>query len=121
MSVVSDGTIMNDDYAPDRGDIIWINLDPRTGHEQSGRRPALVLSPSLFSRRVGLAIVCPITTKPKGLLFETPLKNTTTKGVGLPIHVRSVDFTARKIKFIEKAPTGLVNEVAHKVGLIIGI
>ena len=120
MPVPSAGTMRHSIYVPGRGDIIWINLDPRVGHEQSGRRPALVLSPSLFSRRAGLAVICPITTKPKGLLFETPLTNTTTKGVVLTIHVRSVDFTVRKIKFIEKAPSYIVEEIADKVDLIIG-
>src|SRR5437588_5304998 len=102
-------------YIPNRGDIIWLILDPRVGHEQSGRRPALVLSPQIFTERTGLAVVCPITSKIKGLPFEIALKRTKTKGAILPIHVRSVDVTARKCSFIEKAPISILNRTAQSI------
>jgi mRNA interferase MazF len=57
-------------YVPDRNDVIWISLDPQAGHEQAGRRPALVVSPAAYNRKVGLAIVCPITSQIKGYAFE---------------------------------------------------
>jgi mRNA interferase MazF len=98
-------------YLPNRGDIIWLVLDPRTGHEQSGRRPAIVLSPKYFTKHTSLAIICPITGKVKGLPFEVELKNTKTKGAVLPIHIRSVDVAARKAKFIEKAPESTLETV----------
>jgi mRNA interferase MazF len=60
-------------YVPDRGDVVWISLDPRSGHEQAGRRPALVLSPVAYNRKVGLALFCPITGQVKGFPFEVPL------------------------------------------------
>ncbi len=60
-------------YVPDRGEAVWITLDPQAGHEQAGRRPALVLSPAAYNRRVGLALFCPITSQVKGYPFEVPL------------------------------------------------
>jgi mRNA interferase MazF len=60
-------------YVPERGDAVWITLDPQAGHEQAGRRPALVLSPSSYNGRVGLALFCPITSRVKGCPFEIPL------------------------------------------------
>lgn len=62
-------------YVPERGDAVWITLDPQAGHEQAGRRPALVLSPSVYNGRVGLALLCPITSQVKGYPFEVPLPN----------------------------------------------
>ena len=106
-------------YVPERGDVIWIVLDPRVGHEQSGRRPALVLSPKLFSKRTGLAVVCPITSKIKGLPFEIAIKTENIDGAILPIHLRSVDIYARKIKFIEKAPMKILNQTSKIVELMI--
>ena len=57
-------------YVPDRGDAVWITLDPQAGHEQAGRRPALVLSPAAYNGRVSLALLCPITSQVKGYPFE---------------------------------------------------
>lgn len=107
-------------YIPDAGDIIWLVLDPRTGHEQSGRRPSLVLSPRLLTERTGLAIVCPITSKHKGLPFEVALSKTKTIGVVIPIHVRSVDVNARKAKFIETAPKSILQKVRRHLNLMVG-
>ncbi len=107
-------------YIPDRGDLIWLILDPRVGHEQSGRRPALVLSPQLFAERTGLAVVCPITSQVKGLPFEIRLRQTKTNGAILPIHVRSVDIVARKATFIEKAPEALLAQTIQSVESMLG-
>jgi mRNA interferase MazF len=107
-------------YVPDRGDIIWLVLDPRVGHEQSGRRPVLVVSPQLFTEHTGLAVVCPITSKAKGLPFEIQLKKTKTAGVVLPIHVRSADVIARRAQFIEKIPAATLRQVVQSVEAIIG-
>ena len=110
---------MKGSYIPDRGDLVWISLDPRTSKEQSGHRPALVLSRKLFSTRVGLAVICPVTSKIKGLPFEIVLSGSKTKGAVLPIHIRSIDFNSRRIKFIEKLPPELVEEVDRQVKLIV--
>ncbi|SRR6266550_3042354 len=107
-------------YVPNGGDIIWLNLNPRTGHEQSGRRPSLVLSSREYTKRTGLAIVCPITSKIKGLPFEIVLKGTKTSGAILPIHVRSVDVDARRAEFIEALPPKLLTKSRNYVRVIIG-
>lgn len=65
--------VMSAGYVPDRGDAVWITLDPQAGHEQAGRRPALVLSPAAYNGKVGLALLCPITNRQKGYPFEAPL------------------------------------------------
>jgi mRNA interferase MazF len=110
----------NPAYIPDSGDIIWLNLDPRTGHEQSGRRPTLVLSSREYTKRTGLAVVCPITSKIKGLPFEIVLKDTKTAGAILPIHVRSVDVEARHAQFIETLSPKLLTKSRKYVWVIIG-
>ena len=60
-------------YQPERGDIMWLDFNPQAGHEQAGFRPALVLSPKSYNKKIGLALVCPITTKVKNFLFEVQL------------------------------------------------
>ncbi len=112
---------MVDPYLPDYGDIVWLLFEPRVGHEQSGRRPAIVISEKSFSMHTNLALVCPITSQIKGLPFEVLLQDTTIKGAVLPIHVKSVDWNARKVKLIEKAPLELTNLVAQSVAAIIGL
>jgi mRNA interferase MazF len=108
-------------YIPDYGDIVWIVLDPRVGHEQSGRRPAIVISDRRLSEHTSLAVICPITSKIKKLPFEIELEKIKTKGSVLPIHVKSVDWSARKIKFIEKAPQNTTDSVAASVAAMIGL
>ena len=95
-------------YIPERGDIIWLVLDPRTGREQSGRRPALVLSHQAMAEHTRLVIIMPITSKVIGLPYEIVLKNTKTRGAILPFHLRSVDYVACKATFIEKVPDAIL-------------
>ena len=83
-------------YIPNRGDAVWITLDPQAGHEQAGRRPALVLSPSAYNGRVGLALFCPITTQVKGYPFEVPLpRGAAVSGVVGADQVKSLDWRAQ--------------------------
>jgi len=107
------------DYVPERGDIAWMVLEPRTGHEQSGRRPVIVLSPRELAEHTNLVVICPITGRVKGLPYEIVLKNTKTSGAILPFHIRSVDFRSRKAKFIEKAPPAIVTKAIKGVQNII--
>jgi mRNA interferase MazF len=107
-------------YVPGKGDIVWVILDPRIGHEQSGRRPAIVLSSDLFTQHTGLAVICPITSKVKKLPFEIPIKTKDIDGAVLPIHVRSIDVQAREVQFIEKAPEVVLQQTYRAVELIIG-
>lgn len=103
-------------YVPERGDAVWITLDPQAGHEQAGRRPALVLSPSAYNGRVGLALLCPITSQVKGYPFEVPLP------AGLPVagvvgadQVKSLDWRARKAVRVGSVPASVVAEVVRRL------
>ena len=80
-------------YVPERGDAIWINLQPQAGHEQAGRRPAVVLSPSVYNGRVGLALLCPITNQRKGYPFEVRIPSRLrVTGVVLADQIKSLDW-----------------------------
>ena len=102
--------------APERGDAVWLDFAPRWGHEQDGRRPALVLSPRAYHARTGLALVCPITRQAKGYPFEVALPvGFPVDGVVLADQVRSVEWAARRSSFIATAP----DEVVRSVGALV--
>ncbi len=105
-------------YTPERGDVVWLTFGPSKGHEQTGRRPALVLSPRLYNQKTGLALFCPITSKMKGYQFEVVLTGSMA-GVVLADHVRLYDWRERKIGFIERAPTEVVEETRAKLSALI--
>ena len=86
---------------PKQGEIVWIDFDPQSGHEQAGRRPALVISKTTYNQRIGRAFVCPVTSKVKGYPFEVAVSTGTINGVVLSDHLKNVDWVARNAK-----PTG---------------
>ncbi len=107
-------------YVPDRGDAVWLTFDPQAGHEQAGRRPALVISPKSYNGRTGLAILCPVTSQVKGYPFEVVVP------AGLPIdgavlsdQVRSLDWRARRASRICRLPVVTVDEVVGKLQTLI--
>lgn len=103
-------------YVPECGDAVWITLDPQAGHEQAGRRPALVLSPSEYNGRVGLALLCPITSQVKGYPFEVPIPaGLAVSGVIGADQVKSLDWRARKVKRIASLPALTVTEVVRRL------
>jgi mRNA interferase MazF len=102
-------------YLPTRGDIVWLSFDPAEGHEQKGRRPALVLTAKRYNETVGLMLVCPITAKVKGYLFEVGLQGRKARGVVQVDHIKSCDFRSRKVSFIERAPAKVVEEVTKRL------
>ena len=106
-------------YIPDRGDFVWLEFDPQSGHEQAGLRPALVISPLSYNDVVGLALVCPITSKVKGYPFEVAVLLRKVQGVVLSDQIKSFDWRARCAQFISKAPLSVVTEVLEKVRSII--
>lgn len=107
-------------YIPDRGDIVWITLNPQAGHEQSGRRPALVLSPLAYNKKVGLAIFCPVTNQIKGYPFEVLLPDSfPVKGVILSDQVKNLDWMIRKVEFICKIPEYVFIEVLKKLNTLL--
>ena len=88
-------------YVPDRGDLVWLEFTPQAGSEQAGGRPALVLSPNTYNRKVGLALFCPVTSKTKGYPFEVLLPDGyAVSGVVLSDQLKSLDWRSRKVKFI---------------------
>src|SRR3990167_7024333 len=97
--------------APERGDIVWITLDPTRGHEQAGRRPAVVLSRGEFNRACGLALVIPVTSKHKGYTNEVPIKTENIQGAELTSHLRAIDWEARRVEFIDHCPSGVLREI----------
>lgn len=102
-------TARRDLFVPDRGDAVWLEFTPQAGHEQSGRRPALVLSPRAYNARVGLALVCPITSRAKGYPFEVEVpEGLGIAGVVLADQVKSLDWVARRAEFIEALPLAVV-------------
>ncbi len=107
-------------FIPDRGDIVWITLNPQAGHEQAGRRPALVLSPAAYNEKVGLAILCPITTQVKGYPFEVLIPDDVEiKGVILSDQVKSLDWKIREAILICKLPLPTVDEVMSKLNTLL--
>jgi len=103
-------------YIPERGDAVWITLDPQAGHEQAGRRPALVLSPSAYNGRVGLALFCPITSQVKGYPFEVLLPpESPVSGVVGADQVKSLDWQARKATRIGAVSEEVVAQVLHRL------
>ncbi len=104
------------DFIPERGDIIWLTFDPQAGHEQAGRRPALVLSPAAYNGKVGLALLCPITNQVKGYPFEVAIpEGLGVSGVVLADQVKSLDWRVRRAELIGRLPDSVVIEVLGKL------
>lgn len=107
-------------YEPERGDIVWIVFNPQSGHEQAGRRPAIVLSPQKYNSRSGLIICCPITSQEKKYPFEVKIPpGLIISGVILADQVKSLDWRARQAEFVCKLPQSAIEEVADKISLLI--
>jgi mRNA interferase MazF len=103
-------------YVPDRGDAVWITLDPQEGREQAGRRPALVLSPAAYNGKVGLALLCPITNQAKGYPFEVAVPTgLRVSGVVLADQIKSLDWRARKVMRICSVADPVVAQVMRRL------
>lgn len=103
------------DYVPERGDLVWMNLNPVVGHEQAHERPVLVLTMQKYNRQSGLLVACPITSKEKGYIFEIPVTGKKVQGVILTDQVRSVDWKQRSVRFIERVPETILSDVLDNV------
>src|SRR5256885_15269876 len=98
-------------YVPDRGDLVWFSFDPQVGREQAGRRPGLILSPARYNDRIGLALVCPITSQVKGYPFEVLLPpGLPIRGAVLADHVRSADWRGRRAEFAGAVPAVVLDD-----------
>ncbi|HVP46327.1 MAG TPA: endoribonuclease MazF [Bryobacteraceae bacterium] len=116
------GSLVARHYVPDAGDLVWLTFDPQAGREQAGRRPALVLSPAVYNRRSGLALVCPITSQVKGYPFEVPLPaEAPVTGVILADHIKSVDWRARRATRAGRAPSALLADVLDRLAPLLGL
>lgn len=103
-------------YVPARGELIWLRFNPRAGHEQAGDRPAVVISPSSYNRRVGLAVCCPITPQVKGYPFEVLLpQGLGIDGAILSDQVKSLDWRVRKARRIGSLPAEVLEETVGKI------
>ena len=99
-------------YIPERGDVVWITLNPQAGHEQAGRRPAVVLSPLAYNAKVGLALLCPITGRVKGYPFEVAIPaGLPATGVVLSDQIKSLDWRTRKAEWVCSLPAETMAEV----------
>jgi mRNA interferase MazF len=112
--------VISGSYVPDRGDAVWLTLNPQAGHEQAGRRPVLVLSPAAYNGRVGLALLCPVTTQLKGYPFEVRIpEGLRVRGVVLADQVKSLDWRARRAEWVCRIPDPTVQEVLAKLGRLL--
>jgi len=107
-------------YVPERGDVVWLSFDPQAGHEQAGRRPALVLSPKAYNAKTGLMLCCPMTTKIKGYPFEVVLAGPS-PSAALADQVKSLDWRARKPKKKGAATKVEVALVLAKARALLGV
>ena len=109
-------------YVPDRGDLVWLQFDPHAGHEQAGRRPALVISPAAYNRRVGLALFCPVTSRSKGYPFEVALPDgLEVKGSILADQLKSLDWRARRAARITAVSEIVLADVLAKIRPLVAI
>lgn len=98
-------------YIPERGDIVWVSFSPTKGHEQSGRRPGLVLSKREFNEKTDLAIIVPISSKEHGYKTEVVFEGQKTKGVVLAYQIKTIDWKSRKVEFFDKVDYEILSKV----------
>jgi mRNA interferase MazF len=106
-------------YYPERGDIVWLNFNPQSRHEQKGKKPAIVISPKEYNEKVGLGLFCPITTKIKDYPFEIKIENKKINGAVLSDQIKSLDWTTRGIEFIAKENSGKIDEIINKISVLL--
>jgi mRNA interferase MazF len=111
---------MDSVYIPKRGDLVWLDFVSQAGHEQSGKRPALVVSPAQYNAKVGLALFMPITSQPKGYPFEVSLpENLPIAGVVLTDQAKRLDWNARKTEYICAIPEKYIREALNKLMVLV--
>jgi mRNA interferase MazF len=102
--------------APERGDLVYVNFNPQSGHEQAGNRPGIVLSPKPFNEATGFASVCPITNTVRGWGYEVKLpEGLAFQGVILTDQVKNLDWHARSLRIKGQAPEEIVNDCLAKI------
>ena len=99
------------EYIPQKGDLVILTFDPQAGHEQKGRRPALIISNEAFNKALGLAIACPITNTNRDFPFHVEVSSENLSGFIMTEQIKSIDYKAREVKFIEKVNDDILNQV----------
>lgn len=111
--------MVNKSYVPDRGDLVWVDLNPTRGREQAKLRPAIVVSTRNYNQKTSLALMCPVTSVQKGYPFEVEVKDKEVSGVILSDHIRLLDWKAKRAKFITKAKASVILAVQTKLLLLL--
>jgi mRNA interferase MazF len=106
-------------YIPEQGDIVALTFDPQSGHEQKGRRPAIIISNKTFNKYLGLAFACPITNTNRDFPFHIQVESENITGFIMAEQMKSIDYNARNIKFIEKANQKTINQILGIIDSII--
>lgn len=106
-------------YVPQKGDIVWLEFNPQSGHEQKGIRPALVISPETYNKVTGLCLFVPITSKIKGYPFEVEINTDKIKGVVLSDQIKSLDYKSRGAKYCDKIDHKSFEKVIQKINILI--
>ena len=110
------------EFIPDRGDLIWLTFNPQTGHEQAGRRPAIVLSPKGYNDKTSLSLVCPITSQVKGYPFEISIpQGVPIQGVILSDQIRSLDWRSRQAEWASSLPEETILKVLDRLKILLGV
>jgi len=108
--------VRGEPYAPSRGEIVWLQFEPQAGHEQSGRRPAVIISPREYNQKVGLCLCCPVTSKAKGYPFEVELPpGMKVEGMVLCDQLKSLDWKARNARIIGTLPGRSLKEIQARI------
>jgi len=111
---------MMSNYIQQRGDVVWINMHPQAGHEQTGRRPAIVLSPRAYNSKVGLALFCPITNQIKGYSFEVIIPSgLKVTGAVLSDQVKNLDWKIRDTEYYDRVPETVILEIFKKLNTLL--
>lgn len=108
-------------YVPDAGDVVWVHFTPQAGHEQAGRRPAVVLSPKAYNAKAGLMVCVPVTSQVKGYPFEVPLSGGGTSGTALADQVKSLDWKARQTELKGRATAEEMDRIRAMIKALLGI
>lgn len=112
--------VRSERYVPNRGDVVWINMNPQVGHEQAGRRPAVVMSPAAYNGKVGLALLCPVTSQVKGYPFEVSVpEGLPVSGAVLSDQVKSLDWRARRAERLCVLPESVTIEVLRRMNALL--
>lgn len=106
-------------YIPEQGDIVTLNFNPQSGHEQKGRRPAIIISNKIFNQHLGLAFACPITNTKRDFPFHIQIYSENITGYIMAEQMKSIDYNSRNIKFIEKANQKTINKILGIIDSII--